>query len=71
VGQITTNNDEEGSVMRFFNYLRALRMCAVQCFNANQVTNHEHEWLHKAVLEEEKAFADLPKWARLALKKYM
>ena len=56
--------------MSFLNYLKALRLCAVQCFNANQATNHEHEWLVKAVQNEVKAFAGLPKWARRALSKY-
>ena len=56
--------------MSFFNYLKALRLCAVQCFNANQATNHEHEWLVKAVRNEEKAFAALPKLARRMLNKY-
>ena len=56
--------------MCFLRYLKALRLCAVQCFNANQETNHQHEWLTNAVRQEEAAFAALPKWARRLLNKY-
>lgn len=57
--------------MKFIKYLKALRLCADQCFNANQVTRHEYEWLGYAVKNEEEAFMALPKWARIAINKYL
>lgn len=56
--------------MVFLRYLKALRLCAVQCFNANQVTQHAHDFLREAVRREEEAFAALPMWARRLLNKY-
>jgi hypothetical protein len=56
--------------MNFWRYLKALRHCAVQCFNANQVTQHEHEFLREAVRREEEAFSALPAWVRRLLNKY-
>jgi hypothetical protein len=57
--------------MKLLQYLKALRLCAVQCFNANQVTQHNHYWLREAVRAEEDAFADLPKIAQIILNKYL
>lgn len=56
--------------MRFLRYLKALRLCAVQCFNANQETQQQHEWLRNAVRQEEAAFSALPAWVRRLLNKY-
>jgi len=56
--------------MTFIRHLQALRLCAVQCFNANQVTQHKHEWLVDAVKREEAAFAALPAWVRRLLNKH-
>jgi hypothetical protein len=53
-----------------FNYLKALRLCAVQVFNANQVTGHQHIWLVEAVKSEEEAWDALPMWARRWLNKH-
>jgi hypothetical protein len=55
--------------MGILRYLKALRRCAAQCFNANQVTQHEHKWLQDAVTEEQAAWAALPSWVRRLLNK--
>ena len=52
------------------NYIKALRVCAVQCFNANQVTQHQHAWIADAVKQEQKAWDELPRWVKTLLRKY-
>ncbi len=51
-------------MVALFRYLRSLKQCATHCFNANQVTQQQYEWLSKAVQEEQEAWAALPPWLR-------
>lgn len=51
-------------------YIKVLRLCAVQCFNANQVTKHSYVWLIDVVKQEEECYSKLPKIIRMILNRY-